>query len=204
MPGTPEQPEYLKAQVSMPPSFVLENPNSRPHIATIVQLFLEHVGVPTVASWTHRARACNWSLTQSGNIPAPSGGFLPLIPNPSPHTSHYVFRGHLAGWRPSVNSTVTSVSRPTTFPSSSQESVYDIDEITMDDTTMSLITAYEKIAELEGDLKSNDAHLLETETQTDILRGVMADYEAMQTDLCTHVRNLTDENARLEQENTQL
>ncbi|KAJ6596435.1 hypothetical protein B0H10DRAFT_2232520 [Mycena sp. CBHHK59/15] len=25
IPGTPEQPEYLKAQVSMPPSFVLEN-----------------------------------------------------------------------------------------------------------------------------------------------------------------------------------
>jgi chromosome segregation ATPase len=82
--------------------------------------------------------------------------------------------------------------------------VYDIDEITMDDATIDLINAYERIAQLEGDLRSNDAHLRETESQTDVLRGVVSDYEAMQTDLRTRVRNLTDENARLEQENMQL
>jgi nitric oxide synthase oxygenase domain/subunit len=50
--GMPQQPECLKAFVSMPPSFVRENPSSHTHIVTIIQMFIEHVGVPIVASWT--------------------------------------------------------------------------------------------------------------------------------------------------------
>jgi hypothetical protein len=194
VPGTPPRSEFLKAHVYIPSSFLSENPGSHVAIATIVQLFIEHVGVPTVESWTRRALARNWPLTQPGSnglhVPV-NPATLPLIPNPAPRSSYYLFRGHAAGYVPTA---------PDDPPSSSQASFYDIDDIEMDDTTMSLLSAVERVAELEAEITALSGTLGVTEHEVDVLHGLVSDYEGMQADLKAEVKELRDENLRLEQE----
>ncbi|KAF8195181.1 hypothetical protein K438DRAFT_2126985 [Mycena galopus ATCC 62051] len=43
-PGTPPRPEYLKAHLNILPFFLAENDASKPHIATIIQMFCTCVG----------------------------------------------------------------------------------------------------------------------------------------------------------------
>ncbi|KAF8212734.1 hypothetical protein K438DRAFT_1957351 [Mycena galopus ATCC 62051] len=178
-PGTPSLPEYMKAQVTMPPSFMDEHPASREHIAHIVQLFIEHVGVPTV-----------------GNVSIPAVGHLPLIPNPLPHSTHYIFRGRPAGWRP-----IPTPAHPhpaVAAPVSSQGTVYDIDELTMDETTLDLLSACERIHQLENDLRDFDSHvarieelernLQESDFQVDRLQGLVNSYEVTEAKLRQRLR----------------
>jgi hypothetical protein len=67
-------------------------------IASIVQSFIETVGVPTVMRWRRAAMNNNWLLTQSGNLPGPSNNNLPTVPNPvTPSSSYYIFPGRLHG-----------------------------------------------------------------------------------------------------------
>jgi hypothetical protein len=143
VPGTPPRSDFLKAHVCMPPSFLSENPGSHVAITTIIQLFIEHVGVPMVQAWTCRTLACNWPLTQPGSnglhVPV-NPVTLPLIPDPAPWSAYYLFRGCAAGYVP-----IAPVASPGP-PSSSQNSIYDIE---MDETTMSLLSAVERVAELE-------------------------------------------------------
>ncbi|KAJ7801384.1 hypothetical protein B0H14DRAFT_3489634 [Mycena olivaceomarginata] len=199
VPGTPQQPEYLKAFVSMPPSFVRENPGSHAHIATIIQMFIEHVGVPTVASWTRRARA-RWSLSQRGSVPVPSAAHLPLIQGPLLHTTHYVFCGRVAGWtslNPIVLAPVPAPVPPAPTPFVPSQDIYDIDEIPMDGVTLDLVTAYERIADLEH-------HLADSDHQVDILQTCVGDYERLQADAARELMAAEAELARLREENLQL
>ncbi|KAJ7804428.1 hypothetical protein B0H14DRAFT_3774439, partial [Mycena olivaceomarginata] len=153
MPGTPPRSEFLKAHVCIPPSFLSENPGSRVAIATIVQLFIEHVGVPTVEAWTRRALARNWPLTQPGStglhVPV-NPATLPLIPNPAPRSAYYVFRGRAAGYVPTGPV-------PTPGPPSS------------------LLSAISSM-------------------------GLVSDYEGMQAEMKAEMKELRDENLRLEKE----
>ncbi|KAF7371856.1 hypothetical protein MVEN_00042500 [Mycena venus] len=152
IPGTPTRPEYLKAHAHLPPCFLTQNPSSKHQVATIVQLFIEHIGVPTVATWERRARTL-WSLpVGSVNVTRASNRYTPLIPTPSPSTStHYLFRGREAVWQPPAPDTVVA-------PMLSQGStVYDINDIPMDPVTSDLVSAYEWIANLETDLRAADA-----------------------------------------------
>lgn len=97
-PQAPAMPEYLKAHVYMPPNLIDEFPDSHDAIASIVQSFIETVGVPTVMRWRRAAMNNNWSLTQSGNLPAPSTNNLPTVPNPvTPSLSYYIFPGRPHG-----------------------------------------------------------------------------------------------------------
>jgi hypothetical protein len=92
VPGTPAQPEYLKADVYMPPAFIANNPQSHRMIQNIVQQFIETVSVQTVRDWTDRARrVLGYSLTQRGNVKV--NPRMPRIPKPQPHSSRYVFYG---------------------------------------------------------------------------------------------------------------
>jgi hypothetical protein len=50
-PKAPALPEYLKAHVYLPPNLVSEFTDSHRPIASIVQSFIEAVGVPTVLRW---------------------------------------------------------------------------------------------------------------------------------------------------------
>lgn len=51
IPGTPLELQYLCASTYLLPSFVNAHTDSHPVIASIAQLFLEAVGVPTVMQW---------------------------------------------------------------------------------------------------------------------------------------------------------
>ncbi|KAF8210734.1 hypothetical protein K438DRAFT_1958957 [Mycena galopus ATCC 62051] len=150
-PAAPLTPEYLKANVYLPPSFIQENPDSHQSLTSIAQLFLEHVGVPTVAAWTRRGRALNWSLGQQGIAPAPPCRNLPVIPSAeAPGSSHYVFRGRPATGTAPVVAPVSVTLPP---PSSSQVPVYDIDEIILDAAEADLRSAFERNDYLEGEVK---------------------------------------------------
>ncbi|KAJ7340862.1 hypothetical protein DFH08DRAFT_963707 [Mycena albidolilacea] len=178
-PGTPQQPECLKAFVLMPPSFVCENPGSHAHIATIIQMFIEHVGVPTVASWTRRARA-RWGR---------------FCTRPT-----MFFTVGLQGWtslNPIVPAPVPAPVPPAPTPFVPSQDVYDIDEIPMDGITLDLVTAYEHIADLEHNLANSDH-------QVDILQTCVGDYERMQADAARELMAVEAELACLREENLQL
>jgi hypothetical protein len=97
-PRCPNFSEYLKAHVYLPPAFVSEVPQAHLPIATIVQLFIEHVGIPTVSRWKESATKLGWPLSQEGPRFYSSRATLPLIPPPtSPSSSYYIFPGRVAG-----------------------------------------------------------------------------------------------------------
>jgi hypothetical protein len=75
--------------------------------------------------------------------------------------------------------------------------VYDIDELTRDDLSLDLITAYERIVELESNLTDSDR-------QVDILQSVALDYERLQADLKAQITSLEAETTRLKRESSQL
>ncbi|KAF7341406.1 hypothetical protein MVEN_01877400 [Mycena venus] len=185
IPGTPACPEYLKAHVHLPPSFLTHNLSSKHQIATIVQLFIEHIGVPTIATWERRARKL-WSLpVGSANVTRALNKYTPLIPTLSPSTStHYLFRGREAGWRPLAPDAAVA-------PMLSQGStIYDIDDIPMDPVTSDLVSAYERIANLETDLRAADAQIINADHQIETLQGVASGYEESQAELRMQLRDL--------------
>ncbi|KAJ6476563.1 hypothetical protein DFH09DRAFT_1342444 [Mycena vulgaris] len=97
-PNTVLTPDCLKANIHLPPHFVDEHPQSHLAIAHIVQIFIEHVGLPTVERWKRSAHLKGWDLSQPGHSPAVHPPAARLIPTPSSSTSHYIFWG-----RPRLN-----------------------------------------------------------------------------------------------------
>lgn len=97
-PGTPSAPEYLKAQVYLPPSTVVaELPNAHNSIAEMVQSFIENVGVPTKARWERVGRSYfGWSLKapKSSRVFPPLLRFSTPIPPSAFGNSIYIFHGH--------------------------------------------------------------------------------------------------------------
>jgi len=97
-PKTPFLPEYLKAQVHIPPSFIADVTEAHLPIAIIVQLFIEHIGMPTVSRWKKAAEGLGWPLSQEGPRYNLTSAPIPLIPKPNqPTSSHYTFLGRKAG-----------------------------------------------------------------------------------------------------------
>ena len=62
-PGAPALPEYIKANVYLPPIMMSEHPKTHPAIAEIVQTFIETIGIPTIQHWTCTGKKCGWSLS---------------------------------------------------------------------------------------------------------------------------------------------
>jgi hypothetical protein len=56
VPGSPTRPEFLKASVYLPPSFIAHHADLHNHIMDIIQHYIETVGVRTVTMWSQRAR----------------------------------------------------------------------------------------------------------------------------------------------------
>ncbi|KAJ7765464.1 hypothetical protein DFH07DRAFT_955706 [Mycena maculata] len=100
MPNTPPAPEFLRACVYLPPAFIGRNPGSHRAIAQIAQMFIESVGVPTVLNWKANAQLRNWPLTQTGPAPSPNNIRAgTLIPAPKQYgAAHYIFHGRPAGF----------------------------------------------------------------------------------------------------------
>ena len=99
VPGAPNLPEYLKADVYLPPHLVDEHPECHVPIASMVQTFIEEIGIPTVNRYMVAGHKFGWNFTQNMSTHAlPSSHNLPLIPPPEkPSSAHYVFRGRPYG-----------------------------------------------------------------------------------------------------------
>ncbi|KAJ6591775.1 hypothetical protein DFH09DRAFT_1073634 [Mycena vulgaris] len=175
MPGAPLAPEFLKAHVYMPPSFIRENPGAHAAITTIAQLFIEHISVPTAAAWERRAHVRGWSLTQgNGTIPAaPLTTHLPMIPTPAPRSAYYIFCGRPTGYAPITRGV--------------PRHPVDLDDL-------------ERISDLETKLTSLSGHLWNMEEQVSILHGVVADYEARDSVSKAQIVELEAEITHLQQE----
>jgi hypothetical protein len=199
--GAPIRPEYMKADVYLPPQLITELPDTHSTIASIVQTFIESVGIPTVNRWATAARNLGWSLTQRGPVITPSTYYPQLVPSPvSPTSAHYIFRGRPYGSLPMValecltvapeclttgsHVTTSSVpehsnhSRHVVTPSSSQSSdIYFPD----DPGHMDLATtdAIDKAAALEAELHVAAAREQDHLSQISHLREELANTIAM-------------------------
>ncbi|KAJ7473508.1 hypothetical protein FB451DRAFT_1249411, partial [Mycena latifolia] len=190
IPGAPLAPEYMKAHICIPPSFLTENPASHAAIASIVQSFIEDVGIPTAAAWTRKAHARGWSLTQQpGNLPVlVPDHLMPLIPTPAPRSSYYIFPGCVAApvagalppppalipvpmlvSEPLPVSAPILASVPVPALASSPPEVIDIDEIDFGATEAELYMALERNLELNDEIKTLTRVISHYETQEDTL-----------------------------------
>ena len=160
VPGSPIRPEYLKANVYLPPAFVAHHPDLHNHIIDIVQQYIETIGVRTVTMWTQRARHdLKYSLTQRGN-PHQNAVFN-AIPNPEPNSAHYTFLGQ--PFRIIQDPSTTSVQPPS--PDSSVAS-YDFGE-DPDPITLLNIDLQEKNLELQDRIDGLQQVITDLEQQVD-------------------------------------
>ncbi|KAJ7269469.1 hypothetical protein C8J57DRAFT_1227228 [Mycena rebaudengoi] len=93
VPNVPVAPEQIKAQVyPPPPHLLLEHPEIKPTVAFIVQSVIEHISIPTIADWRHKAQR-KWNLTQQAHVfTVPPPTFL--IPPPlNLRSAQYIFPG---------------------------------------------------------------------------------------------------------------
>jgi hypothetical protein len=181
IPGAPNLPEYLKADVYLPPHLVHELPECHYPIAAMVQTFIEEIGVRAVSRYLTAGRKFGWSFTQNKSSHAiPSSKDLSLIPSPvKSGSAHYIFHGRPRGSLPlspqhqtmPAGSTILSSPQSDSLASSSDE--YFIDE--PDAMDLALADAAEKIAYLELGLEK--AALKEAEYIVEItnLRNELAE-----------------------------
>jgi hypothetical protein len=140
IPGSPARPEYLKANVYLPPAFVSHHPDLHPHLIDIVQHYIETVGVRTVTMWTKRARRdLGYSLTQVGN--PRQNPHVNAIPNPDYNTAHYMFFGQ--PYRITADPSASSIRPPS--PADSYAHAFDEDP---DASTLTIIDLQQERNEL--------------------------------------------------------
>ncbi|KAJ7475555.1 hypothetical protein B0H11DRAFT_1917728 [Mycena galericulata] len=196
-PNTPPAPEYLRASVYLPPSFVRRNPDSHLPIAQMVQTFFESVGVPTVLNWTANAQLRHWPLTQHGPIPEPNK-IAPdiLIPNPQyAGSAHYVFRGRPSGFVfPATGSpTLPAGGDP---PASQASTRYGSEEPEFSTDALALLSALERISQLEGEVTTTAAQVTEYMAEANRLWEVVQGAADEQERLYSVIKSLEEELAR--------
>jgi hypothetical protein len=94
-PGSPTEPEYIKADVYFPDHMVREEPYTSRVVSDIVQQFIRNIGIPTIKRF-NRCVKLLWNLpSYSGTIPEP----YPLQPTSPiaspPGSSVFCFYGNL-------------------------------------------------------------------------------------------------------------
>jgi hypothetical protein len=103
VPNSLALPEYIKADVYIPPPFIEEHLIQPSAVARIVQHYIEDFAVPAVIRWKNAGRSTpglNWRFNDlgSGEIPPSNNLHQPLIPSPiTPKSSHRVFFGRTSG-----------------------------------------------------------------------------------------------------------
>ncbi|KAJ7124575.1 hypothetical protein C8R43DRAFT_1135531 [Mycena crocata] len=150
VPGAPPVPERLRAHCYIPPRFLADYPEAHGAISSIVQTFIEEVGVPTVIDWKHRASLI-WTMNSTASDLSIVPPVMVLIPPPTgPGSAYYIFPSRPTGSLP-----------PTA-------AVHDIDDITRDEDALMEAVDRAEILELDNDgLRSSLRHaqgLLETRT----------------------------------------
>jgi hypothetical protein len=94
VPGAPILPEYLKADVYVPPHILHKHPACQHPVAVMVQTFIEEVGIPTVNRWARAAHNLGWNLSQKGPISNPPSSYPNSVPSSvGPGSAHYIFCG---------------------------------------------------------------------------------------------------------------
>lgn len=168
VPGSPAAPEFIKAQVYFPPSFVNHNPSIQSWLRNVCQAFIENVGIRTVADWAKRSQnTFKWSLTQDGNphrntvLPSST-----TFPSPERNTSHFIYPG-----QPHNQAT------PPSSQMSAASSYYVHDELTGSD--LQILDLHDRLHDAEQQLQQlrnveEELHELEqnyrqTEEQNEIL-----------------------------------
>jgi hypothetical protein len=150
VPNAPPLPEFIKADVYLPPPFVEERIVPPFSVATIVQNFIEEIVVPAVIRWKQAAAntpGIRWRFTDGGeaDIPAPNRTNLPLIPSPVTTTSsRRIFFGRTSGSLTAApQASPNSPSTPPPSPTPSTTSVtpgYDDVEQTLADLREEIVT----------------------------------------------------------------
>lgn len=187
IPGAPHLPEFLKADVYLPPHLVDECPECHLPIAAMVQTFIEEIGIPTVNRYIAAGHAFGWTFPQNQGHAMPSSQNLALIPPPAKiGSAHYIFRGRpygslslLASPPQQSNSdqrqpmTASPTLTTATLPSSQPTDRYFPAE--PDPIEFAMINAAEKIVDLESRLER--AALTEAEYVQEItnLRNELAE-----------------------------
>lgn len=93
-PGSLVTPENIKADVYLPQYLINELPQIKPLTATLIQTFIETIGVEVCARW-FRAATNHWDIQSGENI---TGRGLPVVfPNSPTHSCFYEFWGHPPG-----------------------------------------------------------------------------------------------------------
>jgi hypothetical protein len=184
VPGSPSLPEYLKANVYLPPSLVNNHPELHPSILRITQEFLETIGVTTVQNW----RACakndlGFNLNMPSGFARPNGKIYD-VPAPQFRSSHYIIHGQPMG--ASLDSddgprtATTPVLAPTPSPSSSGYSFENMD-------------AQEQVYILSEKLSFAQQHIRRLEAQLELFSGLDEDARdaphQLPTSLPTPTRN---------------
>ncbi|KAJ7229515.1 hypothetical protein B0H12DRAFT_1240243 [Mycena haematopus] len=191
IPGTPAEPQYLRASAYLPPAFVDSNQGSHVAIATMVQLFLEGVGVPTVQQWTANARARRWSLTQVGSArPVANPSSPNLIPAPEVDSSHYKFFGRRVGELEEI--LARRFAPPIAAPRVVSFSDDDGDEFAgdeFDDVSLDIMAAIERAAYAEAQATEYLQQIRDLEQQVDILIARVAAAESLSADLQGQLRS---------------
>lgn len=161
VPGSPARPEFLKASVYLPPSFVEHHPDLHNHIMDIVQQYIETVGVRTVTMWTQRARQdLHYSLNQPGN-PHPNPHF-DAFPKPEHNTAHFTFLGQ--PYRITDDPSAAHVQAPS--PVGSNDS-YDFGE-DLDTTTLAILDLQQLNMELQDQINTMQQQINDFEERAKI------------------------------------
>ncbi|KAJ6536528.1 hypothetical protein DFH09DRAFT_1091283 [Mycena vulgaris] len=180
IPGAPLSPEYMKAHVYIPPSFLAKNPASHDVIASIVQSFIQNVGILTAAGWT--PRRTSYYVFRG----RPAATVLPVPPAPTPPAP------------PALPTAPVSAPAPAATATAMQQ--YDIDDIDYDPTEMALFLALERNHYLEGEVGALTSLLHQMEDQRDALMHVANEYEARDRVSTQRIIDLQADVSRMQRE----
>jgi hypothetical protein len=205
IPGVLALPQFVKAHVYLPPNLVEEIPDSHQPILSIIQLFIENLGIPTIKRWKWAGCNRGWPLDQAGHAYEPALITHTLVPPPtSPSSSHYVFNGHPFDLHTSSNdlhpSTVLEeVAALHATPSSEQGDFKELDP-----STLSLIDALEEIAGLrmkidtmaEGEVKQGAEYAAGEVAHKATILSLQNEIKALLGKVCTQEVEISTLQAR--------
>jgi hypothetical protein len=90
--GMPALPQFIKAHVYLPPTLVEEIPDAHQPISSIIQSFIENLGILTIKRWKRAGCKHRWPLDQPSHVYEPAFvTHAPVPPPTSPSSSHYIF-----------------------------------------------------------------------------------------------------------------
>ncbi|KAJ3501325.1 hypothetical protein NLJ89_g9385 [Agrocybe chaxingu] len=131
-PGSPKDPQYVKANVFFPDHLLREEPHLRTVLGNMVQQFIVEVGIPTIMRYEHcTAKLFKLKQTSATNVrPLMQHGDFPTASPPG--SCNFVFHGHPL-------TIVSSAPGPSSQPAPAPADDDDDDEYLVDEYTSSQV-----------------------------------------------------------------